>query len=33
MFQNPADLDAVPGVGKSLIQEIRPYLQFPDEEK
>jgi hypothetical protein len=31
VFRQPADLDAVPGIGKKLIEQLTPFLMFPDD--
>ena len=31
VFHHLEDLDAVPGVGKKLIEEMKPFLKFPDD--
>jgi hypothetical protein len=31
VFHEPSDLDAIPGVGKKLIEQIEPFLAFPGD--
>ena len=31
VFHQPADLDPIPGIGKKLIEQLSPFLQFPEE--
>jgi hypothetical protein len=31
VFHHPADLDPIPGIGKKLIEQVGPFLQFPDD--
>jgi hypothetical protein len=31
VFRAPSDLDSVPGVGKKLIEQMEPFLEFPDD--
>ncbi|HEY4330466.1 MAG TPA: helix-hairpin-helix domain-containing protein [Phycisphaerae bacterium] len=31
VFRQAADLDAVPGIGKKLIEQLSPFLQFPED--
>jgi hypothetical protein len=31
VFHRPADLHAVPGIGTKLIDQLRPFLMFPDD--
>ncbi len=31
VFREPADLDPIPGIGKKLIDQLKPFLKFPDD--
>ena len=33
VFREPADLTRVPGLGKATVEQLRPYLEFPEDEE
>lgn len=33
VFRQPEDLDSIPGIGKRLVDELRPFLQFPTDQE